>query len=279
MPPKKIVFVALVLIGALAALVISLMIIGNDTAQEQNSTSVYIDSMTEVRDLSPEMRGELSIPASIRKYDIVVFDTRGIRDLLTHDKSLTIFLEGQPDTTDMQEQTTDTEALNKGIHSFVGTLRGDNTSEIVLTIGDRTVLGRIRTHDTEYFIESTGIADTQSPDKVLHYVYSSRDVVVEGPPGQLSGLYLFIINISGGDGEFMGIPANSTEADFRRAGWEVVRIDDTDLEDLPTVNRTIRTGEMNVEIPTDELIVMRDRYQNKIVEYRKNYYILDYFES
>lgn len=276
---KKSVLIASVLIIAFATLVISLVAVGDDTAQEQNSTPVYIDSMTETRDLSPEMRDELSIPTSIRKYDVVVFDTPGIRDLLLRGKPLTIYIEGQPYTTDLQEQTTDTEARSKGIHSFVGTLCGKDTSEVVLTVSDQTLLGRIRIGDIEYFIESTGVADTQSPDKVLHYVYSSRDVVPQGPPGQLSGLYLFIINISSGDGEFMGIPANSTEADLGRFGWDVVRIDDTDLEDLPTVNRTIRTGEKNVEIPADELIVMRDRYQNKIVEYKGNYYVLSYFES
>lgn len=276
---KKLVFIVSILIIALAALVISLMAVSEDTAQEQNSTLVYIDLMTETRDLSPEIRQKLSIPASIQKYDVVVFDTHGIRDLLLCGKPLTIYLEGHPYTTDLEEQTTDTEARSKGIYSFVGTLRGKDTSEVVLTVSDQTLVGRIRILETEYFIESTGVQDTRFADKTLQYTYSSRDVVPEGPPGRLSGLYLFIINISSGDGEYMGIPRNSTGVDLRRFGWETVRINDTDLEDLPTVNRTIRTEEMNVEIPADELIVMRDRYQNKIVEYRGNYYILDYFES
>lgn len=279
MLPKKSVIIALILIGLIATLMLSFLATVDDTTQEQNSTLIYIDSMTETRDLSPEMREKIRTPASVRKYDVVVFNAPGIRDLLLSGKPLTIYVEGQPCTTDLQEQTTDTEARSKGIYSFVGTLRGDDTGDVVLTVSNQTLLGRIRMCGTEYFIESTAIPDTGSVDKILQYTYSSRDVVPEGSPARLSGLYLFIINISRGDGEFMGIPANSTEADLGRFGWEIVRIDDADLEDLPTVNRTIRTGELNVEIQADELIVMRDRYQNKIVEYKGNYYILDYFES
>lgn len=289
--PKKSLLFAVVLVGALAVVAIMLMVAGegaaaptavaidgvNETGDPSPETVVYIDSMTERRDLSPEECEELDIPGSITRYDVMVFDTKEIKEVLLRGEPLTLSLDGQAFTTDVREHTTDTEARSIGIHSFTGTLLDVEKSEVVLTVSDRTVLSRVRIGYTEYFIESTGVPDTKYPDKILHYAYCSDDrVVEEGPPGKLWGLYLDVINISNGDAEYQDLPANSTEDDFIHAGLEIIRIDDSDLNDLPTVNRSIKSGEIGVDLPFDEHKVMMERYGGKVVEYKGSYYFFSY---
>ncbi|QSZ67242.1 hypothetical protein RJ40_06870 [Methanofollis aquaemaris] len=293
MLPEKPVLVAIFLIGALGALVIMLVVAGGNTAyptQQQNITPAGIDtvnetsapspetvfcieSMTERRDLSPEKCEELDIPRSITEYDVVVFDTQKIRDVLLRGEPLTLSLGGQVFKTDLQEHTTDTESRSIGIYSFAGTLLDVEKSEVVLTVSDRTLLSRIRVNYTEYYTDSTGVPDTRCPERILHYAYSSDDVVPEGPPGRLDGSFLLLFNIS--NGEYPEIPRDSTADDFIRAGWELVRIDDADLKDLPAVNRTIRAdGRSGIELTDDEFMTIRERYDGKIVEYNGNYYMI-----
>ncbi|MBP2146652.1 hypothetical protein J2129_002106 [Methanofollis sp. W23] len=291
--PKKSLLFAVVLVGVIAVVAIMLMVAGegataptavaidgvNETGDPSPETVVYIDSMTERRDLSPEECEELDIPGSITRYDVMVFDTKEIKEVLLRGEPLTLSLDGQVFTTDVREHTTDTEARSIGIHSFTGTLLDVEKSEVVLTVSDRVLLCRVWIDFTEYFIESTAVNDTKYPERVLHYAYCSDDVVPEGPPGNLGGIYLDVINISNGDAEYRDLPADSTEDDFIRAGLEIIRIDDTDLKDLPTVNRSIQTGEIGAELPFDEEGIIVERYRGNVVEYKGSYYFFSYWKG
>ena len=140
---------------------------------------VHFGDLTEMR-IADEKEVYAKIPSSIKNYDLVVFDLPKIREHLLHGDQLTVYLEGQPYTMDLQETTIDTEAIATGIHSFTGSLTGVEDSQVLLTVGNNVLLGRIVVDYTEYFIESTSTKDSKSSGAFLQYVYSSKDIVPEG---------------------------------------------------------------------------------------------------
>lgn len=238
----------------------------------QERAMVHIDSFTEKRGASTRDPGDLGIPSSIRRYDLAVYDTQEIRDRLLRGEPLTVYIAGLPYMADLQESLHDPESRSVGRHSFSGTLAGGG--EALLTVSDSVFLALFRIGGVEYYVESTRQHDTVSPDKVLHYVYSSADVVPEGPPAVLSGCFLTLYNISNGELEDSGYPANWTEVDFRNAGYEIARLTDADLAELPTVNETLRSGGLEVPLSDDEAVRIVEGYRGKIVEYCGSYYLI-----
>lgn len=142
---------------------------------------VHFENMTEIK-IIPEKVESTKVPLSIQKYDLVVFDTVQIKNLLLCDEKLTVYLSGEPYEMDLHEHMSDTESRSKGIHSFVGTLVGVDGSEVVLTVSDRVILCIIRLNGTEYYIDSTSVKDPDYPDHYLQYTYSSHDIVSKGDP-------------------------------------------------------------------------------------------------
>jgi len=274
LPILLLVAVATVLAAGFAMFGPDAEVAGITTPQER--ALVHIDSFTEKRDASTRDPG---IPSSIRRYDLAVYDTQAIRDHLLRGEPLTVYIAGQPYVADLQETLHDPESRSVGRHSFSGTLAGGG--EALLTVSDDVLLALFRTGGIEYSVESTRQHDTVSPKRVLHYVYSSADVVPEGPPATLSGCFLTLLNISSGEGEYYGfeIPADWTEADFRSAGYEIVPITNADLADLPTVNETLYSGGLEVPLSDDEAVRITKSYRGKIVEYRGSYYLFDFIVS
>ncbi|MCT8336095.1 hypothetical protein FKB36_00920 [Methanoculleus sp. Afa-1] len=140
---------------------------------------VHFGDLTEMR-IADEKEVYAKIPSSIKNYDLVVFYLPKIREHLLRGDQLTVYLEGQPYTMDLQETTIDTEAIATGIHSFTGSLTGVEDSQVLLTVGNNVLLGRIVIDYTEYFIESTSMQDSKPSSAFLQYVYSSKDIVPEG---------------------------------------------------------------------------------------------------
>ena len=250
-----------------------------DTTTPQERVLVHIDSFTEKRDTSTRDPGDLGIPSSVRRYDLVVYDTQAIRDRLLSGEPLIVYIAGLPYTADLQESLHDPESRSAGRHSFSGTL--DRGGAALLTVSDSVFLALFRIGGVEYYVESTKQHDTVSPERVLHYVYSSADVVPEGPPAMLSGYYLILHNISNGRAEYYGfdLPANWTEADFRSAGYDIARLTDADFAELPTVNETLHSGGLEVPLSEDEAGRIAKSYRGKIVEYRGSYYLIGFIES
>src|SRR5690554_4720935 len=65
---------------------------------------VHFGDLTEMR-IVDERAVNVKIPFSIKNYDLVVFDLPKIREYLLHGDQLTVYLEGQPYTMDLQETT------------------------------------------------------------------------------------------------------------------------------------------------------------------------------
>ncbi len=243
-------------------------IIPQEQIAAEDQALVHVDFFTEKRDAPVE---GVDILSSIRRYELAVYDTQAIRDRLLRGEPLAVHIAGRPCTADLQEMLHDPEARSAGRHSFTGTLSGDG--EAYLTISGNVLRAYFKIGGVAYWVESTGRYDTESPEKVLHYVYSSADV--KG----LSGCFLMVDNISNWELEDSGIPADWTEADFRRAGYEVVPLTDADLADLPKVNETLRTGFSEVPMSDNETVRIARGYRGKIAEYRGNYYRIDLFEG
>ncbi|WP_074368856.1 hypothetical protein [Methanoculleus chikugoensis] len=277
LPALLLVAVATALAAGFAVFGPGAEVAGTTTPQER--ALVHIDSFTEKRGALAWDPGDLGIPSSVRRYDLAVYDTQAIRDRLLRGEPLTVYIAGQPYAADLQESLHDPESRSVGRHSFTGTLTGGG--EALLTVSDSVFLALFRIGGVEYYVESTGQHDTVFPERILHYVYSSADVVPEGPPAMLSGCYLILHNISNGRAEHYGfeLPANWTGADFRSAGYDIARLTDADLAELPTVNETLHSGGLEVPLSEDEAGRIAKSYRGKIVEYRGSYYLIGFIES
>ncbi|NLB01633.1 MAG: hypothetical protein GX837_11880 [Methanomicrobiales archaeon] len=251
----------LVVVFAAFAPVVEVTIISHEEIAPGDQALVHIDFFTEKRDAPAEGVDALS---SVRRYDLAVYDTRAIRDSLLSGEPFAMHIAGQPYAADLQETPHDT-------GFFTGTLDGDGRAH--LTVSGDVLRGYFEIGGVAYWVESTGRYDPGSPGKVLYYVFSSADVK------ELSGCYLTLYNISNGDLEDSGYPRSWTKADFLNAGDEVVPLTDAILADLPRVNETLRTGFMEVPISEEEAVHIARGYRGKIVEYRGNYYVIDFFES
>ena len=236
-------------------------IIPHEEIAAEDQALVHIDFFTEKRDVPVEGVDALS---SVRRYDLAVYDTGAILDRLLSGEPLAMHIAGQPCTANLQETGHDA-------GSFAGTLSGGGRAH--LTVSGGVLRAYFETGGVAYQVESTGRYDAESPEKVLHYLFSSADV--KG----LSGCYLTLYNISNGDLEDSGYPAGWTKFDFLKAGHEVVPLTDAALADLPRVNETLRTGFMEVPISEEEAVRIAGGYRGKIAEYRGNYYMIDFFES
>lgn len=151
----------------------------NDDIWSGETAVIHFEGLTEKR-IVPGKLYDTKVPSSIKKYDLVTFDSAKIKDYLLRGRQITVSLSGETYVMDLHELTIDTEAMNKGIHSFVGILIGDDNSEVVLTVSDRVTLGRIRINDQEFYIDSTSVEDPNSPGHYIEYTYSSQDIVPEG---------------------------------------------------------------------------------------------------
>ena len=89
----------------------------------EDQALVHIDFFTEKRDAPVAGVDTLS---SIRRYDLAVYDTEGIRDRLISGEPLAMHIAGQPCTADLQETRHNT-------GSFTGTLSGGGRAHLTVS--------------------------------------------------------------------------------------------------------------------------------------------------
>lgn len=173
--------------GIAAAGLITALLMGVVFASAVNSQSdrrndvliVHIGGMTEKRANIYNL-SELTIPSSIKKLDIVIFDLKKLDGLLEMGGKVPMHIKGKPYIMELNEIKVNAPGVNEGTFSYRGSIVGVDDSEIVLTFSDRALVGRITLDNVDYTIESIGKKDVTTTDKVLHVVYSSEDVVAEG---------------------------------------------------------------------------------------------------
>ena len=179
--------VVIALVGAIFVLGISAGSIHNANNDSEGngiqSTIITFEGISERLSDVPE-ESVLNIPTNIKKYDLLTFDIAKMQDALTSGRQIPVWIEGISYTMNVGEIGVNAPDVECQTHSYVGSLENTKNSEIVLTISERVIIGRITIGNIDYVIESTPV-ESQS-GKIVHYVHSSNDVTEEG--GYLFGI-------------------------------------------------------------------------------------------
>lgn len=130
---------------------------------------------------------DLKIPSSIKKYDLLTFDIPGMRKRLLNGDKITVRINGVPYIMDLHDSTGKAQGLDTVTRSYRGTLDSYKNGEIGFTIGEKSIAGRITIDGISYYFSTTSKTEK---GKVLHYVYSSKDVSPEGQPAKWDNDYL-----------------------------------------------------------------------------------------
>lgn len=89
-------------------------------------------------------------------------------------------------------------------------------------------------------------------------------------PANLSGYFLDVFNIS--NGEVHEIPSNITEGEIMTMGYEIVPINNTVLENYPTLKNALMKDGKHIDLTDEEAILIIKNFRGKVIEYNKNYY-------
>jgi hypothetical protein len=130
---------------------------------------------------------ELKIPSSITKYELLTFDIPKMREMLAKNETITVRIKGVPYKMNLYDSTGKAIGLDPAIRSYRGSLENVQNSEVHITIDNQGATGRIFITGTNYFFDSRTKTEN---GKILHYVYSSLDVISVGQPTYWADDYL-----------------------------------------------------------------------------------------
>ena len=163
----------------------------SDQLNKVNNPSVIIGDYTNiynvgVTDLSTlkasEIKNpeELTIPRSLKEYDVVSFEIPSINSEVKDTSSLPIIIDSTHYTAKLKAATF--ENIDDGIDSYIGYIDGISDSEILLTISDNVIVGSISLNGETYYIKPVEPRYRISKEQpVYHIIYSSKDVLQEKP--------------------------------------------------------------------------------------------------
>ncbi|WAI01005.1 hypothetical protein [Methanogenium organophilum] len=175
----------MVLVGGILLLVVSAneKMLGADT--QINSGAIFeITGFTHVlkTDVSPsdstleslsDEYGELNIPSSVERYDIVQFSEIDLNP--DQINSLKVLLYGQE--YDMHLERMNFEAIDDGIDSYSGSIDGLDDSVALFTFDKNLVQGSVQLRDEFLFISPIQNRENSLKTPMpLHIVYSSKDM-------------------------------------------------------------------------------------------------------
>jgi hypothetical protein len=115
---------------------------------------------------------------SIKKYDLLIFDIPKLREKLAKNETITVRINGEPFEMALHDSTGNPIGLDPAIKSYSGNLKNVKNSDAGFTIDDSGMIGQISINHTIYSIDIAAISENGN---VVQYVYSSKDVVREGP--------------------------------------------------------------------------------------------------
>jgi hypothetical protein len=148
-------------------------------------TSIVAQGVTSVSDLTAEgvenpeslnIPGGLDNPNGIKRFDLVTFDHPALNENLKSGQRFPVRIRGTEYIANVTRMTFDNN--DDGIDSYHGGLDGEKSSEILITVSSKVILGSISVNRTEtYWIEAvenrTRGEKSVSP---LHMIYSSKDI-------------------------------------------------------------------------------------------------------
>ena len=136
-------------------------------------TAQGITSVSELEAKRIQNPSELNIPSSVKKYDVVTFDHTGLNSKII--RTLQIRIKGKRYQAELKRFNF--ENIDDGINSYRGKLIGVASSEIMLTIGDSAINGRVTVNNETFWIRPVEprkrLEKGKSP---LHIIYSSKDM-------------------------------------------------------------------------------------------------------
>jgi hypothetical protein len=123
---------------------------------------------------------DLNVPKTIKKFDVISIDMEKIRKSLKTGQQISIRIDGKPYKMNLREIQVNAEGVSPDTRSYSGFLNDVKNSEIVLTVSDSILIGRISIDNVDYSIDTCQSSDQKGSAKIIQYVYSSADVAEEG---------------------------------------------------------------------------------------------------
>jgi hypothetical protein len=171
--------------------ILELNVSDSQSQDTENYPMVSFDGLSDVKISENKLLGykknDLRIPSSIKKFELLTIDIQNMKEKLANNEPITILMKGVPYKMNLRDSTGKAEGLDPSIRSYRGTLENSENSEVGFTIGKKSVSGRITSKGITFFLSTTPKTEK---GKVIHYVYSSLDVVSEGQPAIWNDDYL-----------------------------------------------------------------------------------------
>lgn len=149
----------------------------SDNSQQKcwikNLTQKISSGMLDLDSLSNDEE-RLLIPPAVKKYDLVIFDHKGINTDLRAPSPHLSFLIYDTDYSAILKRM-DFEVINDGIDSYTGILTGEPNSSVLLTISNNATIGSVTLNDETFYFEPVQIK-ALTTDRIPHIIYSSNDV-------------------------------------------------------------------------------------------------------
>ena len=118
---------------------------------------------------------ELTIPVSVKRFDLVTFNVADLRNQIRNG-SVPLRIKGNSYDSELKRMEFDIQSVDNGIYSYKGTLKGVNDSKILLTISSRVVIAEVTIGDGSIWVKPVEPRRRAKEGKPgLHIVYSSRD--------------------------------------------------------------------------------------------------------
>ncbi|MDE4907118.1 hypothetical protein L0665_00555 [Methanogenium marinum] len=177
--------IVMVLVGGIFLLVASAneKMLGTDT--QENSGMIFeisgfthalktdVSSSDSTEESLSDEYGELNIPLTVERYDIVQFSEIHLNTIKNNSLKVTIYGE----VYDMHLERMNFEAIDDGIDSYSGSIDGLDDSVAIFTFDRNLVQGSVQLRDEMVFI--TPVQNRENSLKTtmpLHIVYSSKDM-------------------------------------------------------------------------------------------------------
>ena len=134
-----------------------------------------VNTKSELGDQGIPEPEELTIPISVKRFDLVTFNVADLRNQIRNG-SVPLRIKGNSYDSELKRMEFDIQSVDNGIYSYKGSLKGVNDSKILLTISSRVVIAEVTIGDESIWVKPVEPRRRAKEGKLgLHIVYSSKD--------------------------------------------------------------------------------------------------------
>ena len=203
---------------------------------------------------------DFGITPTVKRYGNAVFDIDKIRDTIVEEGAITVETGGSQRRIELEKTDTVFSGTLPGFTSYTGT--GDNRFSQHISIGDKSLLLWIKIDGVSYYIDTTSVEDENG--RLVHYIYSSRDVGWSDEHRSMSGYTLTPVYL--GD--------NVTDESY-----DIYEFSEADLSRFPVSGRFLKYGAKNLELTNKEAGDISANFRGKAVCYNDRCYSLIYMTA